>query len=615
MNFLYPAFLIGAALAAIPVVLHLLRRDVAPQIPFTAVRLLKKSPIEQSRRRRLRDLLLLAARAAALLLLAFAFARPYFAGDASAGAVRIVAIDRSYSMGAPGRFARAIDRARAAVDAAPGSERVALVAFDDRADVLAPAGSAADARAALAGLQPGYGGTRYGPVFVKAAEIADGAPGTLILVTDLQRAGWEEQTRALLPPGFDLRIEDIGPPPPNLAVTAVRRDGDRLVASLRNTAAQQRGGELRAARDGRVVSSAKFSALPDATIDVALPFQPAPPANGALVISVDDGEGFAADNARYVLLDPVARPAALIVTSAGDARSGFYLARALDAASARADSFEPRPITGTDFASMPPDQLARYRVVVLLSTRGIDRRARGKLAAFARAGGGVVAAASPDVEASALSMLLDWPAGVTATEQPLTSVAFSATDLRHPIFRAFGPLTANLGQVRFDRSWRLRSNDWTVMARFTDGAPALMERPDGAGRVLLFASDLDRRWNDFPLHPSFVPFALEMLHHAGGNNADRREYVVSRVPVGVRAAPGIYQVADRAVAVNVDPRESSSARLDVEEFQRMVDRVDAPASNGHDVRALQAEARQSYWRYALFVMLGVLMAESMIGKA
>ena len=77
MSFLFPAFLVAALAVALPIALHLLRRDVAPDLPFTAVRLLKKSPVERSRRRRLRDLLLLAARVAALVLLALAFARPF----------------------------------------------------------------------------------------------------------------------------------------------------------------------------------------------------------------------------------------------------------------------------------------------------------------------------------------------------------------------------------------------------------------------------------------------------------------------------------------------------------------------------------------------------------
>ncbi len=165
MSFLYPAFLIGALAIAIPVVLHFLRRDIAPEIPFSAVRLLRRSPVARSRRRRLRDLLLLATRIAALLLLAAAFARPYKAGASSVSAVRIVAVDRSFSMGAPGRFTRALDLARRAVDDASAGERVAVIAFDDNADVLAPPGLEADAKAALANLQPGFASTKYGALF------------------------------------------------------------------------------------------------------------------------------------------------------------------------------------------------------------------------------------------------------------------------------------------------------------------------------------------------------------------------------------------------------------------------------------------------------------------
>ena len=137
MSFLFPAFLIGGLAMAVPIVLHLLRRDVAPEVPFSAVHLLHKTPIERSKRRRLRDLLLLAARIAALLLLAAAFARPYRAGAAPPSRIAIVAVDRSFSLGAPGAFDRARQLARTAVDEA-GSARVAVIAFDERADVSAP---------------------------------------------------------------------------------------------------------------------------------------------------------------------------------------------------------------------------------------------------------------------------------------------------------------------------------------------------------------------------------------------------------------------------------------------------------------------------------------------
>src|SRR4051812_5356418 len=153
MNFLTPLYLLGAALVALPIVLHLLRRDVAPPVPFTAVSLLRKTPVDRSRRHRLRDLILLAARIGALLLLAASFARPYVAGAPGTTRTTIVAIDRSFSMAAPSRFERARALARTAIDEAPG-DRVGVIAFDDRADVVARPGPAGDARAALAAPPP-----------------------------------------------------------------------------------------------------------------------------------------------------------------------------------------------------------------------------------------------------------------------------------------------------------------------------------------------------------------------------------------------------------------------------------------------------------------------------
>ena len=72
MQFLSPLFLVGLAAIAIPLALHLFRKRADPIVPFGAVRLLRQAPVEQARRRRLRDLLLLALRVAALVLLAIA---------------------------------------------------------------------------------------------------------------------------------------------------------------------------------------------------------------------------------------------------------------------------------------------------------------------------------------------------------------------------------------------------------------------------------------------------------------------------------------------------------------------------------------------------------------
>ena len=607
MNFLYPAFLLGALATAIPIVLHFLRRDVAPEVPFSAVRLLRRSPVSRSRRRRLRDLVLLAARIVALLLLAAAFARPYIVGATGSSSLRIVAVDRSFSMGPPGRFVHAIDLARRAVDDARPGERVAILAFDDRADIIEPPGPAAAARAALAGLQPGSGATRYEALFAKAAEIAGADDGRLIVVTDLQRSGWEGEDRAVLPAGLVLDLKDAGAPPDNLSVASFRVAGDRVVASIGNSGRTARTGQVRVERDGRTVATASYAVPPGSSVEAPIAYHV--PGSGFIAVSIDDPDGFAADNRRFAVLDPVSPQLILLVTS-GASESGFYLARALGATGGRMDT------RASPSSSMPQGDLSGYSAVVLLSTRGLERRSRELIAGFVRSGGGLLIAPSPDVEPVVLSAIFNWQPAIAGTVETAAAVTLSPMDLRHPIFRLFGARAANLGRVRFERTWRLGTEGWEVAARFTDGSAALLDRREGKGRVVLFASDLDRRWNDFPLQPAFVPFAVEAVRYVSGTRDRGRDYIIGSVPDGVADQPGVYRTSggDRAVAVNVDTRESATGAMSTDEFAGMVERVSADRPVA-DPRAQQVEARQAYWQYGLLLMLVALVAESFVGRS
>ena len=99
-----------------PILLHLFHRKTEVVIDFPAVSLLKRAPVQQHRRRRLRELMLLALRVAALVLLALSFARPYFAGAVAPDSVplTVIAVDTSMSMSAPGQMrSRARGRTRA----------------------------------------------------------------------------------------------------------------------------------------------------------------------------------------------------------------------------------------------------------------------------------------------------------------------------------------------------------------------------------------------------------------------------------------------------------------------------------------------------------------------
>jgi hypothetical protein len=296
-----------------------------------------------------------------------------------------------------------------------------------------------------------------------------------------------------------------------------------------------------------------------------------------------------------------------------DRESGLYVARALQSAEGD-DGFDVEEQAAAFLARGSSPKPAGDAAVVLLSTRGLDRKSRETIAAFVRNGGGLLVAASDDVEPAVLGTMMGWQGFSAAVETELAG-SLAPTDVRHPIFRPFGALAANLGDSAFTRNWSVRSDGWDVLARFTNGSPALLERREGRGRVMLFTSELNRRWTDFPLNPAFVPFTIETVRHAAGSSDRRRDYAVADAPDGVSPEPGTYDVAGRRITVNVDPRESAVAVMSAADFEKMLQRAGAPAAEPVEMQAQQVEGRQNLWRYGLLLMMLTLVAESVVGRS
>ena len=62
--------------------------------------------------------------------------------------------------------------------------------------------------------------------------------------------------------------------------------------------------------------------------------------------------------------------------------------------------------------------------------------------------------------------------------------------------------------------WTTEAN--RVLARFDDGAAALVERRLGAGRVLAWPTSLDGSWSDLALKPVFLPFVRQAATFLAG---------------------------------------------------------------------------------------------------
>ena len=114
--------------------------------------------------------------------------------------------------------------------------------------------------------------------------------------------------------------------------------------------------------------------------------------------------------------------------------------------------------------------------------------------------------------------------------------------------------------------------------------PPLIDCTAGDGHAIVLASDLDNRWNDFPLRSSFVPLVHEMVRYLSTPGDRAAEYVVGDVPAGVPPVPGVVaapsprgaNVRPRKVVVNVDSRESDPSRISPDEFQAVVTQLRTP---------------------------------------
>ena len=622
LSFLVPAFLVGALAAAVPVVLHLRRREQVPRIPFSDIRFLQDARAEQARRKRLREWLLLALRVAALLLLSVAFARP-FLGDVAAPdrPATVVLVDTSFSTSARGQAEQVRGQALAAIAAAPANHLVGVVAFDDTARVVADlASTRAAARAAVEALSPGVHGTRYREGLAAASALVGSRDGQIVVVTDRQASGWDRGA-GRVSPGVDVQILDIPPPAGNLAVVGIEPEAAATAAVLFQAGVSAGATQLSLAVDGDLVSEIQVTPGPGRT---TVRFPVVLPAAGVATVTLVDPTGYAADDRRYRLLDPPAPAPVLVVTSDPRERDAvFYLERALSPGE-DAGPFSVTTVAAGAIAARP-EQLDHVRAVVLVGALGLDRRGRDTLAAFVRAGGGLLVAAGPTLDPVLITDLFgatDGPRlglGTTIThDEP---VALAPTDLRHPIIRGFGSLVGNLGRARFTRTLAVADDDahgpaGDVIVRFDDGSPAVVEHAVGAGRVLVFASDLGNVWNDFARRPTFVPFLHETVGYLANHRTPPREFLVGDAPPGVPDVPGVVTLADAVsrVVLNVDPRESDPTTIAPELFEASVGRLALASTREARAETGGRESGQRLWRYVLMLMVLVLVAEGVVGS-
>jgi hypothetical protein len=229
MSLLAPFYLLLAGAAAIPLLLHLLRRNISARVDFPAARYLQRAEREHSRSLRLRNLLLMLLRVLLVLALALAAARPFVKGlGVGHGAAAVaVLLDNSLSTTAMSEGAPVFERlrsgARDVLLAATPADRLWLATADGRLttgtreallaelDRIAPIESAGDLPLALR----------------RAASAVANAPipsQVVAVATDGQRSTWTAGVRVPVPVAL---LVPPGEPPVNRAVVSAEAQPTR----------------------------------------------------------------------------------------------------------------------------------------------------------------------------------------------------------------------------------------------------------------------------------------------------------------------------------------------------------------------------------------------------
>ncbi|MEO8563841.1 MAG: BatA and WFA domain-containing protein [bacterium] len=229
MSFLAPLYLLLGAAIGVPLLLHLLRRNIATRVDFPAARYLLRAEAEHSRSLRLRNLLLMMLRVLLVLALALAAARPFLPGLGVGHGPTAVAVvlDNSAStsavIGGKAVFDRLRDATRALVLASTPTDRLWLVTADGRVR----GGSRDAVIAELARLAPSEGAGDLPLALRRAASAVQGAslPATSIAVaTDGQRTAWMAATPVTTPLSL---FVPAGDPPRNRAVLSAIAEPSR----------------------------------------------------------------------------------------------------------------------------------------------------------------------------------------------------------------------------------------------------------------------------------------------------------------------------------------------------------------------------------------------------
>jgi hypothetical protein len=556
----------GAALASVPVILHLFMKQTPKHVIFPALRLIRERQKRSRKKLRIKNWLLLLARMALVALMALALARPSLysqtnLGDQEVPTALALVFDTSLSMGYKEkdktRLQEAKERAYEILKKMPDTSQVFVVnsAEPGALQPLSPASAhkrieVLELRAANRSLN-----AALGQAYAAVAD-CDRPRHEIYVLTDLARSSWDPSRPVeglekikKVKSGVNTYILRLNPkdvsdvavadavPTPSVATAGVPIDIRTRIVSL----GPEKTTTVEFVLDNvpRDKKAIQVPANGEADIRFTTPkLNPSTPLHQGFVRLRGVPDHLEFDDIRFFTFKVEEAAKVLIVTDRSD--DAQFIKDALDPDPASLPAGTPRDceakeIRTPELADLPREALKDYACIFLNNIQELGESEWSRLNAYVRDGGGLVIGLGnrcrpENYNLPSVVQLL--PAKLGKVEPASGETTFKKiTDLTHPLFsRYHQQLDAFLSEVPIYHYWSVTASEGArTLMTFADDAPALLERTfkgGKTGRVLLWTTSLARRpnpkldsaWNEFPLpsNPAFFMLMNSTLPYLAG---------------------------------------------------------------------------------------------------
>jgi len=424
-----------------------------------------------------------------------------------------------------------------------------------------------------------------------AASLGKAANGAreIVVMSDFQQADWKAFAEGAALPA----LESVMKQEPKPALTFFRLNNDITenlsIASLELSALVAAEGQPVGARvrvknhgkrlwqdvalhleaDGTRLRTTRITVPADGEVTLSLTHAFDKVGDHSLGVRLE-GDSLADDNAAQAIVHVRHQIDALIIDGhpGNEALSGAadFIELALSPNMAAAANSKDLVITTkVDEKRFREDDLKGKEVIVLADVERLQGKRFTDIEKFVKEGGGLLVLAGPDMDHSWYNRDFYrngqglYPAAIKglgnvgAAENPARILMQRFTHLATTYFNDARGGRLQDAEFRTWITWEMKGDDVKTLLSLDRGAPLLIEKAYGRGRVIASATSANSEWTNLPLQMVFVPLVQRLLSHlATQGGGDAAQLVGQPVRFGLKDGKGdeVFELTDPAGKVS-----------------------------------------------------------------